>query len=910
MLGRFRALGVLRRTLVGGVRRRPLRLLASFGVLLGALGSFVPLAEGDRDGVEAAGAVAPPTSRSVDERETAGRESRHGEEGRPARRRSRTAYRDQSKSEALAVARREFASVVSRPLWRPPAAQRRDQIERYLGSNGAVVDVPGRGADVLMESLLPLRARSESGRLAPVGVGLERVGDGFEPANPLSRTRISARRPLVEFQRSEFSVEPVGSAAPESTATLVEGKLFYANVDTDTDFIAAPMPSGVETFHVLRSSASPQRLALRFRLPPGARLRLRDRERQSESRSVEVVRKGAALAEVLPPSAVDADGVRVPVAYELVGERLVMAVDHRAEDVAYPIMVDPFVVEDQRYWYTNSEIDFRGWEYNAENVPDLWAGEGYFGRGLNISTWDRWYYADGDFGQWVFSPPGDFTGTYAGEGAYVFKMDFGATSHQPADNANSCMYMGLYSKQRSGWHPGVVWRAPASTYAEAVSLPHYAQNPLFVCGWESRNYRVFCTANPCWEDAGYPDPGTAAVFGMRMYGAVENGGHVGMGSSFLFMGDRGDPHITTSGLPGGWISDGSLTVTGKDYGLGVARLSASGPNGYARTFSHPCDLRTNPPEDTPGSARRGDRNGRCPREFSSTIPVSDLPEGSYTLSLAATDVIDRTISSQVPVKVDRFDPYVELGGELFDSAHEPLTGEDYDLLVEALDGTSTSLQSGVTRIEVRLDGSRVALSEDTCPEDSCEMDLRWEFRRGNYPTPGSHRAEVIVTDGAGNQKREVFDFVLSATRTEAPPAREGDAYTMSSRGPTAANGAGPGCPQTFDRATAQNVVRYTNDIRLDGFETTAHYSDGSYRVAYCDFLGTLTHSQHVGPVVVPTGSALLIASETLPISGTSPVKYRTTFYTYGDPSDPYIQEVWAADRDEILAQVLPPTTVP
>jgi hypothetical protein len=305
-------------------------------------------------------------------------------------------------------------------------------------------------------------------------------------------------------------------------------------------------------------------------------------------------------------------------------------------------------------------------------------------------------------------------------------------------------------------------------------------------------------------------------------------------------------------------------------------------------------------------------SGPCSHSFSVDARAdTGLDEGEHTVRVRVADEVG-LISPERAFKivVDRTAPSVELGGELFDSAHEPLTGEDYDLLVEALDGTSTSLQSGVTRIEVRLDGSRVALSEDTCPEDSCEMDLRWEFRRGNYPTPGSHRAEVIVTDGAGNEKREVFDFVLSATRTGAPPAREGDASTMSSRGPTAANGVGPGCPQVFDRATAQNVVRYTNDTRLNGFETTAYYSDGSYRVAYCDLLGTLTHSQHVGPVAVPTGSALLIASETLPISGTSPVKYRTTFYTYGDPSDPYIQEVWAADREEILAQVLPPTTVP
>jgi hypothetical protein len=93
----------------------------------------------------------------------------------------------------------------------------------------------------------------------------------------------------------------VNGSAPY--ATVVDGKLFYANVATDIDFLAAPLPTGVETFSQVRSAASPEQEEFKVDLPAGAKL-----EALPDSGGAAVVRDGKRIAHIAPPTGSDADG--------------------------------------------------------------------------------------------------------------------------------------------------------------------------------------------------------------------------------------------------------------------------------------------------------------------------------------------------------------------------------------------------------------------------------------------------------------------------------------------------------------------------------------------------------------------------------------------------------------------------
>jgi hypothetical protein len=76
---------------------------------------------------------------------------------------------------------------------------------------------------------------------------------------------------------------------------VVGEQVFYPGTATDTDFMVAPTPGGVEASWQLLSQASPQENNLRFNLPPGVELQMSKRN----PGSAELVREEAALA-VIP----------------------------------------------------------------------------------------------------------------------------------------------------------------------------------------------------------------------------------------------------------------------------------------------------------------------------------------------------------------------------------------------------------------------------------------------------------------------------------------------------------------------------------------------------------------------------------------------------------------------------------
>ena len=229
----------------------------------------------------------------------------------------------------------DYGSVLAGVSANPAASVGgRGRVVRYEGDYRAVVRT-ARGLEV-EDSSVPLRVGgSGAGAGRPVDLTLGARGDGFAPANPLvglSIARDSGGGVGVGSDGLRVALE--GASVPGS---LVGGQsVFFGGVGADVDAVVAPSLSGAEFFAVLRSRLSPELLRYRVALPVGATLR-------AVAGGAVVSRGGVILARVPVPSARDAQGTAVPVQMRVVGDELLLSVEHRERAVAYPVLVDPEV---------------------------------------------------------------------------------------------------------------------------------------------------------------------------------------------------------------------------------------------------------------------------------------------------------------------------------------------------------------------------------------------------------------------------------------------------------------------------------------------------------------------------------------------------------------------------------------
>ena len=109
---------------------------------------------------------------------------------RQERQRLLTAFRGQSRTDALALIRSQQSDFVGAPFWRRPQLQAGERIKSYLGDFAALVE-PATGPNLLLESGTPLRARTASGADQPIDTTLVDHGGDPSPANAPVDARIA-----------------------------------------------------------------------------------------------------------------------------------------------------------------------------------------------------------------------------------------------------------------------------------------------------------------------------------------------------------------------------------------------------------------------------------------------------------------------------------------------------------------------------------------------------------------------------------------------------------------------------------------------------------------------------------------------------------------------------------------------
>ncbi len=638
---------------------------------------------------------------------------------------------------------------MARPLGAVLKVPPGQKLVRYQGKYAAVIDDHGKRE--LIDSTVPLQAPDQNGNMAPVNLDLQQSGSGFSVSHPIVPVHVSAKPDgAVLVGSGGLQVWPLQGAHPVS-GQLVDGRVFWANAQRDTDVLAMPTPAGVEVSYLLRSPDSPQDITLGLGLPAGAQAS----RTLDQAGGVQIKRNGKVVATITPPVARDAGGKEVNVAYAIgASGDLVMRVDHRSKDLEYPIAVDPEVSTDQLFDYGATPV---GW--NANNVNGNW----------NYATWDVGagspglsIYRSANWPGDGYGQRGDFYHTAPGN-SYISRVSLFGMRWWLSD---SCIH-------------SFVQRYAGGTYPDLADYQDCRAG-----GTQTSN---FYGVGPVYVNDRTPDK---YYLVLSMYTAYQGGqrgftmGHW-TGTQMVY-GDQAAPVNTRGTFPSGWInpsqSDPGFTLAADDAGVGTQRIDYTVDGGANTTYTRdPCTGAWNYYCNTDGMGPSPPNYKPNGTDTTPSQPLANLPEGDLSVQANATDVVGNPTSNpsapaQWPtighVKIDRTAPTADVSGTLDEARDKPrLTTDSPDLNVTATDANDNPniATSGVRSIEVKFDGVDNTPStnyvEQQCPGGGCTLQHDFQLNTSSLAN-GSHTVDVIVTDFANNSSDQTWDFTIDRTSPE------------------------------------------------------------------------------------------------------------------------------------------------
>jgi tripartite motif-containing protein 71 len=670
-------------------------------------------------------------------------------------------HRDLERAEALELAEGVFGAELESP------AGIFDELEpqKFLSNYAAVMpasalpeppgeeigepqESPPPHTGVLLESTIPLRTENAEGEEEAVDLSLQRSEGELQPGNPLTEVGIPTQLGEgVSLPGAE--VEIVVAGAPENVApsNVEQQYAFFPNVSENTDLIVAPSPAGVEMMTDIRSAEAPLTTNYRLSLPAGASLK------SSSSGGAEVVQDGRTTVVIPPPTATDAAGNSVSAEMQVSEDELAITASPEA-GAQYPILVDPtYIVEG---W---------NWTWNHDSLAAWSPSTTFLGYcPLPYSAWDPAHY------------PGLDLSTFC-------NSRFWAPSLSHAD-----------------------WSYSVPRYASDLADPRFHTPPST---WV---YQLYTQGVLFLEHGTYPDNYPALVIGItnENYGWNVSGVHYGgqgemtnWSNSFTFTneylqtGDKGAdmnlvtyeemfdyrdtfialatvavvdedaPTILELNPPGKWVggSWASVPYAFEDKGLGMELIRIGLPGEAPLRW----------PE---GFGCNGTTAAPCPREVRSSeagrpalafVP-NELPTGKDKLEVTASDVLGavgtagHTAQGFVVVKVDHTAPEISLSGSLTEQGTLGTRRPAYALRINAKDGTEAAPQSGVTKVEVKVDGKKITMPEESewapnCQTQNCSFAGEWGLNVAEF-SAGTHEVQVIATDAVGDTATKTLTVEL------------------------------------------------------------------------------------------------------------------------------------------------------
>lgn len=638
---------------------------------------------------------------------------------------SKQAYADFGPAEAEALLRSVFGSVLD-SLNQDPARFLSDAKVDYVAEEGAAT-VTSEGDTQLLETSIPIQVEEENGELGKVDLTLSEGSEGWEPENPLVELAVGDTADEgVELGDEGLTITQVG-AEEAAAQPLGDKNLFFPEIDegTDTDLVVSPVSSGVEMFDLLRSADSPETLRFHLDLPQGSELRA------GPNGIAEVVDgEGKASALIPKPWAMDAQETRVPVEMTVEGDDLVLSVEHRDQDLAYPIIVDPTIYQDWGWWYQGQHLSGIGaWRWQ-QSAGAWWVNHGYEdtgfpgyeNKGLFIAT-SLGTLQGQQWGQWIYSAPNP--------GSYLASATINPFWRNNRQCASSSYYYpydyaGMWIES-SGWHQLNFNNANDLGYS---NLNQWGEAVIIGMSTDASTN----TYMPCWRDL--------------MIGGVG-----------IWLDDWQVPWMTIlAPPPSTWVKRDAtartVEIKGTDEGLGVQRI---------RMYSGSKEWNW----DQPFCA--GTYEDRCATERTGKISYTTESvgaEGKVNVGFQVIDPTDKRGTVERTLMIDGTAPTVSLSGELQPSA--------YKLNVEAKDGSSTEPRSGVKEVKVYLDGALKETRASSCTSAGCPATVSFTYNQSlSGLAVGKHTLEVIATDQVGYTKSATTSFTIEAPDTIIDSGPEG-----------------------------------------------------------------------------------------------------------------------------------------
>jgi RHS repeat-associated protein len=664
---------------------------------------------------------------------------------------SRTRFAGLKRDGAVALAEKTFG--IQHPSWISPASDGTGHITKYVNDTSAV-EQTASGKHLLVSSTVPLRSAIGTGRLEPTSLALQEKEGAQVPANPLVPISISKAPSGGVSLPLSISVAPEQAAAPEASV-VVGDRVVYPGTATDTDYMAEPVPGGVETSWQLLSQASPQDNGLRFSLPAGASLQLS----KAILGAAEIVSEGQALAVILPATAIEADGSHLSVSYSVSGDTLMTHVD-LGGSIVFPVLVDPLIgIVVGSYGIANGADNWTGWSStdSCGGCFSLYGGTTYRVALVNPGA------AKGAYGQWYIYAPG--AGSEGGAG--ITRVDLTGVRH--SGNYETTFEATIGSS--NGSNP--VWTYNGFEGAQGTA-------PL-VTGGSVNESIAFCAQGAGGKDGSEQQPlcnetnsGTyftnQLVVGpepLNEYGFYE---FTGAAVRYLDAAPPNEVHLYGYGSEGEWIKNGIPPedfVHGHDQGVGMAAFRVEIPpakgDGAHSVFEEniPC-------------VEGGFINCYLPNGNSKMIRWPALESGIHELGVYGFDAAGNMEEdrSQVNLYVDNVPPKITLSGPLAEHNGGVIGEGDYELGFSAEDGSTEHPQSGVESFEVFVDRGRVDKVSTKCPmpkgvptPECFSLSGSWTIDAQQFGV-GSHKVEVVAWDWAGNRASASINVTVNAAERQ------------------------------------------------------------------------------------------------------------------------------------------------
>ncbi len=691
-------------------------------------------------------------ARETDAQDSARQAELQSADAEAERQRSRIAYAGLSDGDAASLLREQFSRFLDSRQVDPSELVPPSEVVKYLSDTSARIDGGPGQPDQIVESTIPLRARTDSGQKAPVDLSLDRQGTAYAPANPLADISVPVDiGDGIDLPDANVAVEAPSAPANPAPARILDGDTaFYPNIATDTDLVAMPTAEGLEALVQLRSADSPEVIALDLNLPAGADLQ------ETPGGGAAVVKDGKPILAVPAPIGIDAQGQDVKTSLRVDGSALKLVTDHRGADYAYPILIDPTMTFPEATWAWYQTVNQTGLNYwtswtNATPGKYVMAktcdpanGQTCYGyaqannHGLYVYAKPGFTYSVTATGEWYYTAPGS---------AFIHDLYMNDTyfARHGDGQGDPRLFGGIWSPSYGNWTGTENWTGPQS----------------------DQNLHVY----PGLHSSGVPEnTGTQVAVGLRANNQVNLSYYhdAYVGGTAITLGDDWPPTVVSPGTaPSSWIDNGQKTLNPqlRDQGLGL----------IAASLTVPTDNNGGQSTQTVTDTCTGASAAPCVADTTITLPYTTaphnltaltydagaLPEGYQKLTVDAKDPSGQWASAaqaasqrQITAKVDHSAPTISETGTLKDKAGQQINGS-FGLSVHATDGSTqdnTTQRSGVASISVKVDGTEKASATQTCSTstDSCSLDLsNFSFNTADY-SEAQHTISVTATDRAGH----------------------------------------------------------------------------------------------------------------------------------------------------------------